>query len=80
MPKIFLTKEDALSDRLVMLIYGTMKVKRLTQTYMADKLGITQQAFGKKLKKAQFTYLELITVFKVLELPDEKILSVMRER
>ena len=80
MPKIFLTKEDALSDRLVMLIYGTMKVKRLTQTYMADKLGITQQAFGKKLKKAQFSYLELITVFKVLELPDEKILSVMRER
>ena len=80
MPKIFLTKEDALSDRLVMLIYGTMKVKRLTQTYMADKLGITQQAFSKKLKKAQFTHTELITIFDVLETPDEKILSVMRER
>lgn len=80
MPRVYLTKQDKLNNKLTALIYGTMKVKHITQTQMAEVLGISQQAFGKKLKKAQFTFSELFMVFEKLELQDEEILSVMRGR
>lgn len=80
MPRVYLTKQDQLNNRLISMIYGTMKVKRYTQSFMADRLGITQQAFGKKLKNAQFTFSDLTQVFEILELPDEDILNVMRKR
>lgn len=80
MPKVYLTKQDKLNNKLTALIYGTMKVRHVTQSQIADKLGISQPAFGKKLKKKQFTFSDLITVFEVLDIPDEDILSVMRER
>lgn len=80
MPKVYLTKQDKLNNRLVSLVYGTMKVKGFTQTQMADKLMISQQAFGKKLKRCQFSFADLTTIFETLDMPDEDILSVMRER
>ena len=80
MPRAYITKQQQLNNRLVSLIYGTMKVKHVTQTSMADKLGISQQAYGKKLKNAQFTFADLTTIFRELDMPDEDILSVMRER
>ena len=78
MPKVYLTRQDKLNRRLVALIYGTMKVKKITQKYMADRLGITQPAFAKKLKNCQFTFADLATIFEVLDTQDEEILSVMR--
>lgn len=80
MPKVYITKEDKLNSRLAALLFGTMKVKRKTQTEMGDVLGISQQAFGKKLKKSQFTFLELVKVFDELDLPDEDIIRVMKAR
>ena len=80
MPRAYITTQEKLNNKLVSLIYGTMKVKKVTQTKMADELGISQQAFGKKLKNSQFTFADLTTVFRVLDMPDEDILSVMRER
>ena len=80
MPRVYITKQQQMNDRLVSLIYGTMKVQHVTQRQMADKLGITQQAFSKKLKDAQFAFADLTTIFDVLDMPDEDILSVMRER
>ena len=80
MPKVYLTKQDKLSEKLVMLIYGTMKVKHITQKRIADELGISQPAFAIKLKRKQFTFSDLVIIFGFLELPDDEILSVMRER
>lgn len=80
MPRVYLTKQEKLNEKLATLIYGTMKVKHITQTQMAGFLGISQQAFSKKLKTVQFTFSDLVTIFEVLELPDEDILAVMRER
>ena len=78
MPKVYLTKQDQLNNKLVTLIYGTMKVKKITQRAMADKLGISQPAFAKKLKNCQFTYVELPTIFEMLDMQDAEILSVMK--
>ena len=80
MPKVYLTKQDRLSEKLVMMIYGTMKIKHISQKRMADRLGISQPAFGKKLKRKQFTHTDLVEIFDELEFPDEQILSVLREK
>lgn len=80
MPRVYITKQQQMNNRLVSLIYGTMKVQHVTQRQMADKLGISQQAYAKKLKKCQFTFVDLVTIFEVLDMQDEEILSVMREK
>ena len=78
MPKIYLTKQDKLNSKLVSLIYGTMKVKKVTQRVMAERLGISQPAFAKKLKNCQFAFADLTTIFETLDMQDEEILSVMK--
>lgn len=78
MPKIYLTRQDKLKEKLVALIYGKMKVMKRTQQYMADKLGISQPAYARKLRVKQFTHEELATIFEELDMQDEEILSVMR--
>ena len=80
MPKAYITKQQQMNNRLVSLIYGTMKVQHVTQRQMADKLGISQQAYAKKLKNSQFTFVDLVTIFEELNMQDEEILSVMREK
>lgn len=81
MPKVYITKQEQFNNKLVSLIYGTMKVRRVTQSQMGTELGMSQQAFGKKLRgQSPFTFWELHTIFEKLEVPDEEILSVMRER
>lgn len=80
MPKVYITKQEKMNNKLATLIYGTMKVKHITQAMIARELGITQQAFGKKLKNKQFTFADLVTVFEMLEFTDEDIIGVMKER
>ena len=78
MPRVFLTRQQQLNNKLVAYIYGAMKVKKIPQRSMADKLGISQPAFAKKLKNCQFTHADLATIFEVLDTQDEEIISVMR--
>lgn len=78
MPKVYLTKQDKLNNDLVALIYGTMKVKHVTQKQIADRLLISQPAFCGKLKRKKLTFEDLVTVFEMLGFTDEQILSVMR--
>lgn len=78
MPRVYLTKQDKLNSKLVAYVYGTMKVKKIPQREMADRLGISQPAFAKKLKNCQFTFADLATIFDTLDTQDEEILSVMR--
>ncbi len=80
MPKVYLTKQDKLNNELVALIYGTMKVKHVTQKQIADRLYISQPAFNRKLIRKKLTFEDLVVIFEILELTDEQILSVMREK
>lgn len=80
MPKVYLTREQQLNNELVALIYGTMKVKHVTQKQIADRLYISQPAFNRKLKRKKLTFEDLVVIFEMLDLTDEQILSVMRER
>ena len=52
----------------------------LTQADVASELGITQPAVSYKIKHNLFTYEDLLKLFKLLELPDDEIVELMKVR
>ena len=67
----FIWQQDC-EDRLQMEIEHRMKKLHKNQAYMGDLLDITQQGFGEKLKKMNFKWIELVTIFNELGFtPDE---------
>lgn len=78
MPRIKSRKKIYMQNDIGAWISGKMREKKLTQADIADCMGITQQAFGQKLKKSQFTYGDLLTIFQVMEITDADILKLMK--
>ena len=71
MPKVFLSDNDRLSDRLVAWIYGEMKCQKITQRDMAYELGISQAAFSQKLKNRSISFKDFVAIIRVLQ-PDSQ--------
>lgn len=78
MPRITSRRKIYKEKDLGSWIAGQMRTRKLTQTHMADKLGISQPAFGKKLANSQFTYADLLTVIQEIQPSDEDILKLMK--
>lgn len=78
MPRIKSRKKIYMQNDIGAWISGKMREKKLTQADIARCIGITQQAFGRKLKKSQFTYGDLLTIFQVMEIADADILKLMK--
>lgn len=74
MPKVFLSENERLSERLTAWIYGQLKVKHIPQRIMAEELEISQPAFAQKLKNRSFSYTDFLTIVRVLE-PDDADLN-----
>ena len=80
MPRIALNKKKYMIADLPGWIVGRMHKKKLRQTDLAKKIGITQPAFSIRLSNDvdSFSYGDLLTLFKELEATDEEILKLMR--
>ena len=78
MPKVALKKKDYMVTDLTKWIVGKMYELDLTQSDLAEMIGITQPAFCQRLKKGMFSYLELLTLLKRLKATDEEILKMMK--
>jgi len=74
MPRVYLSENERLSERLSAWVYGQMKVKKIPQRIMAEEMEISQPALAQKLKNRSFTYSDFLTFVRVLE-PDDKELS-----
>lgn len=79
MPKAYITLQQQKNNELAALIYGTMKVKGVTQKCLADALGISQPGVSDKLRRKSFSYEDLVTIFDICGLTDGQIISVMRK-
>ena len=55
-----------------------MNVLGKSQADMGNLLGISQPAFGKRLKESNFDYSQIITIFKELQATDEEIVKFMK--
>ena len=74
MPRVYLSDNDRLTERLVGWVYGEMKCRKIPQRVMADEMGISQAAFSQKLKNRCISFTDFLTIVRVLE-PDTKELD-----
>lgn len=69
MPKVYLSENERLCDRLAAWVYGQLKIRRIPQRIMAAELGISQSAFAQKLKNRSFSFVDFLVIVRVLN-PD----------
>ena len=77
MPKVYLTEKDRLCARLSKWVYGEMKFRRLSQTAVADKMGISHQALSKKLKNANFNYSDFIFFVQEFQPSNKELMEII---
>lgn len=80
MPKVYLKETDKILNRIKEFIIGRAKRLNLTQTQIANELGITQQCYSKKLKRLSFSCSELVELLNVLEVSEEDINRLLERR
>lgn len=73
MPKVYLQETDKLLNNLKEFIYGRLRNKHLSQSKLAEDIGISKQTFSNKMKALTFTTEELIEMFDVLEVSEEEV-------
>ena len=78
MPRVQLYKQKYMLQDLSDWITGRMRVMKKSQAYMGELLGISQVAFGQKVKQSNFKYSEMLAILKELQATDEEILKFMR--
>lgn len=78
MPRVTLNKKKYKASDLTKYIRNEMTDMDIEQSYMAEKLGISQPGFSKKLKNNQYTYKDLLIIFHELRTPDEQIARLMK--
>ncbi len=78
MPRVTLNKKKYLQTDLREWMLGRMNTLKKNQNYMGEKLGITQQAFSRRLREGNFDNIQLYVIFKELEAEDSTILRLMR--
>lgn len=65
MAKVYLSERERICAKLASWVYGQMRVCKVTQAELAERLGISQQAVSRKLKTCQFTYDDFLTFVKM---------------
>lgn len=63
--------------RLSKWIYGEMKARRLSQQVMADKMNISRQALGRKLKEKSFDYKDFAFFVKEFRPTEKELLNLL---
>lgn len=78
MPRIKELKKDYMLKDMREWMIGRMKSLGIKQCDMADMLGISQPAFGQRLRTSNFRTDQLIDIFKRLQATDEEILRFIK--
>ena len=73
MPRVYVINNQKLCAKLAAWVYGEMKVQRIPQRVVADKRGISQQAFSEKLKNHRFDFEDFVTFVELFKPNDEEI-------
>lgn len=56
MPKSFLNDRDRSSHRLANWVQGEKRIRKITDTELANEYGISQSAMSRKLRLEQFSF------------------------
>lgn len=78
MPRVLIKKKEYKASDLSKWIVVRMYELGVRQRELGELLGISQPRLSEKLKKNQFSYEDLLTVFQRLKATDEDILKIMK--
>lgn len=80
MPRVTLYQDKYIDSDAVSFVEGKTRERKLTDTDLAQEIGITQSSYSNRKRKGKmnFNYLELVKIIKRLELTDEEIVKLMR--
>ena len=77
MPKVYLSEKDRLCSKLSRYVYGEMRIRRLTQREVADKMNISQQSLSRKLKEESFDFSDFLFFVKEFEPSQKELLDLV---
>ena len=77
MPRVYLSEKERISARLARWIYGEMKIRRISQQSLAEKMGITQQTLSYKLREKKFSYTDFVFFVKEFEPTQTELLELI---
>lgn len=78
MPRVRFYRKNYMVKDLSEFIIGRMRTLGLTQKQLGEEINITQSAFSHRLNNGLFSYGDLLTLFKKLNVTDEEILRLMK--
>ena len=67
MPRVYLSEQQRLNDRLARWLVGEMKLQGISQRQLAESRGVTQQALSKKIKSRSFDFEDVCCFIRVLK-------------
>lgn len=72
-------KDQYSRDTLTELIEGRKRRLKISNAELGKLIGVTGQAFGHRLKDANFEYIQLIKIFQRLDFTQEEIVRIMTQ-
>lgn len=78
MPRVHILRKKYMLQDLSDWITGKMRVQKKSQAYMGELLGISQAAYGQRLRSGNFEVCQLLEIFRELQASDEEIIKLMK--
>lgn len=78
MPRVYITTTQKRNAKLAAWIYGEMKIQKITQTAVANKLGISQPSFNRKLRNQNFDFEDFTALVELFNPEDWEIARLVR--
>lgn len=78
MPRVYITTTQKRNAKLAAWIYGEMKIQKITQTAVANKLGISQPSFNRKLRNQNFDFEDFTALVELFNPEDVEIARLVR--
>lgn len=70
-------KDKFSKDSLYELIEGKKKRLKVSNAELGELIGITGQAFGRRMQDANFEFIHLVKIFDRLQFSQEEVLKLM---
>lgn len=74
MPKVYTSETERQKEKIVATIRGNMYTHKATNKTVGEALGITPQAAGERIRKGNFTLLDMWKLRKVLPITSDQII------
>ena len=78
MPRVYITTNERRNAKLAAWIYGEMKIQKITQTAVANKLGISQPSFNRKLRNHNFDFEDFTALVELFNPEDGEIARLVK--